>query len=62
MGLPLWKNVIFENLKIRKQKKKTIAIFVQKNGLTSLEKYDFWDFHTVSFNTQKRFLFYLQSQ
>ena len=46
----------------RKQIKKTIAFFVQKHGLTPLEKYDFWDFQTVSFNNQKRFLFYLQSQ
>ena len=37
----------------RKQIKKTIAFFVEKQGLTPLEKYDFWDFQTVSFNNQK---------
>ena len=41
---------------------KIIAFFYQKHGLTPLEKCDFKNFETISFYSQKRFLFYLQIQ
>ena len=41
---------------------KKIPFFDQKHGLTPLEKCDFNDFETISFYSQKRFLFYLQIQ
>ena len=44
------------------KKKEKIPFFDQKQGLTHLEKCDFWDFETFSFYDQKRFLFHLQSQ
>ena len=37
---------------------KIIAFFYQKHGLTPLEKCDFKNFETISFYSQKRFLFY----
>ena len=37
---------------------KKIPFFYQKHGLTPLEKCDFNDFETISFYSQKRFLFY----
>ena len=37
---------------------KKIPFFDQKHGLTPLEKCDFNDFETISFNSQKRFLFH----
>ena len=44
------------------KKKEKIPFFDQKQGLTPLEKCDFRDFETVSFNNQERFLIHLQSQ
>ena len=39
-----------------------MAFSDQKHGSTPLEKYDFKDFSTFSFYSQKRFHFSLQSQ
>ena len=55
--LTLTSRVIFSE-KIMKK----IPFFDQKHGLTPLEKCDFNDFETISFYSQKRFLFYLQIQ
>ena len=41
----------------RKQTKKAIAFFVQKHGLTPLEKYDFSDFEKYFLYSQKKVCF-----
>ena len=53
---------LLQVLFLAKKIMKRIAFFDQKHGLTPLEKCDFNDFETISFDNQKRFLFYLQVQ
>ena len=53
---------LLQELFLAKKIKKRITFFDQKHGLTPLEKCDFNDFETISFDNQNRFLFYLQVQ
>ena len=39
---------------------KKLAFFNQKNGLTPLEKCDFWDFQNFFFYSNKKVLFFVK--
>ena len=50
-------SIISSLILTNKQIKEKITFFVQKHGVTPLEKCDFWDYEKFCFYSLKRFLF-----